>query len=254
MIKKTHIGIPHGNPHHGFTLVELLMTITIIIVLAALSFVITGKIRASAQQTNALSAMRQIGVANVAYYSENNGDINVIRDAGEWGKYEGNGMKFASNSFVGRMQPYLFADLESLGEKPLATQITSAFSNLFKTTDLKTMAGTPFSGVTVTTDGSGIRNPLAVNINLRPKWGKDSPPRRVSSIEDPSRTLYTTYGRYYFDETHGSVYTPLPKPGDRTRGIYYLPNRQGIFCFVDGHVEMLSPPLSENLYGTPPTN
>jgi len=113
MIKNTtHIVTPRRSPCHGFTLVELLVTITIIIVLASLSFSITGKIRASAQQTTLLSAMRQIGIANVGYSAENNGDINVIRDASEKGPYEGGGGdKWFTNSFMGRMQPFLFGGL-----------------------------------------------------------------------------------------------------------------------------------------------
>jgi prepilin-type N-terminal cleavage/methylation domain-containing protein/prepilin-type processing-associated H-X9-DG protein len=254
-INTTRPMTPRGNPHHGFTLVELLVTITIIVVLAALIFSITGKIRASAQQATALSAMRQVAVANVAYYTENNGSINVIRDNGERGLYEGGGgNKWFTNTFVGRMQPYLFAGIESSDGNVFQDQIISSFADLFRTTDIKTMAGTPFSGMTTYGDISGIPNPIAVNFNLRPKWGAQVPPRQVSSIEDPSRTLYLSYGRYYFDNTHGRVYTPVPKPGERPRGIYYLPNYQGIFCFLDGHVEMLSPPISEDLFGKPPTN
>jgi hypothetical protein len=58
-----------------------------------------------------MSALRQIGIANVAYSSENNGSISVLRDVGEWRPWEGNGMKYATNSFIGRMAPYLFPHL-----------------------------------------------------------------------------------------------------------------------------------------------
>lgn len=247
-IEATPIGIPQAPRHGGFTLVELLVSITIIIVLASLVFVVTGRIRASAQQTNAMSALRQTGIANVAYQTENNGAINVIRDAGEWGPHEGPGTAYASNSFMGRMQPYLFAGLGANGEKALAAEIKSSLNVLFNTTDPKTMAGTLFSGVPVTTDGSGISNPISVNSELRPEWGKLNPPLRVSNFGDPSDILYLTYGRYYFDELQGSKYTPLPLPGDRRRTIYYLPNRKAIFSFLDGHVEMLAPPLPERLF------
>ena len=252
MIQTTLIGIPRGKRRHGFTLVELLVTVTIIIVLAALVFAITGKIRTNARQANAVTALRQIGIANAAYYTENNGAINVIRDAGEWGKYEGNGMKYASNSFIGRMQPYLFAGIGTTDEKALAAEIKSSLSSLFNTSNLASMAGTLFSGVPVTTDGSGIPNPISVNSKLRPKWGKDNPPLRVSSFGDPSGILYLTYGRYYFDQVQASAYSPLPLPGDRRRTIYYLPNRKAIFSFLDGHIEMLSPPVPERLFGEQP--
>ena len=246
-IETTHVGSPQGRPRQGFTLVELLVVITIIIVLAALVFVVTGKIRANAQQANAVSALRQIGIANVAYYTENNGAINVIRDTGEWGsEFEGPGSAFASNSFVGRMQPYLFSGTETTNEKTFKIQTESALSDVFGTRDISTMAGTPFSGVPVYKDGSGIANPLSVNIKLRPLWRQA--PLRVSSFGDPSGVLYLTYGRYYFDLLQGSAYTPMPLPGDRRRTIYYLPSRKGIFCYLDGHVELLSPPIPERLF------
>ncbi|MGL5018244.1 MAG: type II secretion system protein [Luteolibacter sp.] len=245
---KTQIDHSHAPHQAGFTLVELLVSVTIIITLAALVFAITGKIRDSAKQTNAMSALRQIALANVAYSSENNGAINVVRDAGEWGPWEGNGMKYATNSFIGRMAPYLFPHLETNNEKTFATEVKSSLNALLQTTDPKTMEGTLFDGVPVTSDGSGFSNPFSVNNSLRPKWGKDNPPLRLASFGDPSDILYLTYGRYYFDEKQASAYRPLPKPGDRARTIYYLPNRKGIFAFLDGHVEMLTPPVLERFF------
>lgn len=247
-IKTTLIGVSRDKSRPGFTLVELLVTITIIIVLAALVFTVTGKVRASAQQANAMSALRQIGIANIAYSAENNGAINVIRDTGEWGEFEGPGNEYASNSFVGRMQPYLFAGIGTKNEKALKTETQSAYADLFKTSNFASMAGTPFSGVPVYGDGSGIPNPISANSRLRPVWGKSSPPLRVSSFGNPSNVLYLTYGRYFFDLLQGSTYTPMPLPGDRRRTIYYLPNRKGIFCFLDGHIEMLSPPIPQRLF------
>lgn len=252
MIHITRTGVTQGKPRQGFTLVELLVSITIIIVLAALVFAVSGKIRANAQQSNLVSAMRQIGIANVSYYSENNGSINVIRDATEKGSYEGAGGKWVGDSFMGRMQPYLFSGLETSDQKKLAASIRTSLGGLFGTTDLKTMAGSPFSGVPVTTDASAIPNPISVNDRLRPRWGNANPPQRVSSYGDPSGILYMTYGRYYFNPLLCEKYTPLPRAGDNRRAIYFLPNRKGIFCFLDGHVEMLSPPIEERRLGLRP--
>ncbi|MEY3895008.1 MAG: hypothetical protein RLZZ214_527 [Verrucomicrobiota bacterium] len=247
-IKPIRIRIPQGGPRQGFTLVELLVTITIIIVLAGLVFVSTGKIRASAQQANAVASLRQIGIANVAYSAENSGAINVIRDPGEWGSgFEGPGSSFASNSFVGRMQPFLFTGIASNNEKNLGLKTESLLGTLFNTTKIESMAGTPFGGVPVYADGSGISNPIAVNIKLRPAWRQA--PLKVSSFGNPSGTLYLALGRYYFDQPQVGEYTPLPLPGDRRRAVYYLPNRKGIFCFLDGHVELVSPPIPDRFLG-----
>lgn len=251
-IKTTLIGVSRDKSRPGFTLVELLVTITIIIVLAALVFTVTGKVRASAQQANALSAMRQIGIANVSYYSENNGQLNTIRDSdGERGSYEAKGGRWVSDSFMGRMQPYLFSGIDTSNQGVFGKQFKASFSQFLGTTDLNTMAGTIFSGVETTTDGSGIRNPIALNDVLRPKWGPASPPSSVSTFGDPSTVLYLTFGRYYFKPVDIQTYKPLPPPGDKSK-IYYLPSRKGIFCFLDGHVEMLSPPIDIRRLGTNP--
>lgn len=240
-------GASRDNPRHGFTLVELLVTIAIIAVIAALAFFSTGKIRGNAQRANAMSSLRQIGIANLAYSAENNGAINVIRDPGEWGsRHEGPGSRYASNSFVGRMQPYLFSGIDGTTERTLQTGTISAYAALLNAKDFMTMTGTPFSGVRPYRDGSGIPNPIAVNIKLRPAWNQA--PLRISSFGDPSRILYLTYGRYYFDVPQGSAYTPLPPPDDTRRAIYFPPNRKAIVCFLDGHIEMIPPPIPERLF------
>ena len=250
MIHTTRIGIPQGRPRHGFTLVELLVSITIIIVLAALVFTVTGRIRTSAKQANAVTSLRQIGIAQAAYSSENNGFINTLRDTGEVGSgFEGGGNAWVSNTFWGRMQPYLFAGIETNNQQALSREIKSSLHGLFNTSDLKTMAGTPFSGISAYGDLSGISVPLAFNAKLKPAWRQ--PPLRVSSVGDPSRVLYCTYGRYFIDHTHGSTYLPLPQPGDNRRAIYFLPNRKAIACFLDGHVELISPPIPERFFKQP---
>ena len=254
MTQTTRIIFSQSRNRQGFSLVELLVAITIIIALAALVFTVTRKIRTNAQQATAMSALRQIGIANVAYSSEHNGAINVIRDANERGPYEGGGGTWVSNSFMGRMQPYLFAGLETSDQRILGAEINKSLSELFGTTDLKTMAGSIFSGVPVTTDGSGVRTPIAVNDRLRPKWGKDNPPFRVSSFGDPASVLYMTYGRYYFNPALAEKYLPLPVAGDNRRAIYFLPNRNGIFCVLDGHIEMLPPPIEERRFGKRPAD
>lgn len=64
------------KPKHlpsGFTLVELLVVITIILVLAALSFLGFGRIRMAADTANTVSNMRQLQTANVSYATDHNG-------------------------------------------------------------------------------------------------------------------------------------------------------------------------------------
>lgn len=59
----------------GFTLVELLAVIAIITILAALIFVVTGKVIVASQRATCASNMRQIGVAILTYAGENKGKL-----------------------------------------------------------------------------------------------------------------------------------------------------------------------------------
>ncbi len=61
-----------ATPSRGFTLVELLVVITIILTLAAMSFAVFTKTRARANNILAISNMRQIGVAISSYLADNN--------------------------------------------------------------------------------------------------------------------------------------------------------------------------------------
>ena len=59
----------------AFTLVELLVVISIVSVLAILSLVVIGKVRASVQSAQCLGNLRQLGVASLLYAADNKGEI-----------------------------------------------------------------------------------------------------------------------------------------------------------------------------------
>jgi len=67
-----HVNRPQ---HSGFTLMEVLVTITIIIVLAALSIISITRMRFSAAKAITINQMRQVGVAALTWGTEkNNGE------------------------------------------------------------------------------------------------------------------------------------------------------------------------------------
>lgn len=63
----------HLNLHSGFTLVELLVAITIMIVIATLAFFGMQSARASADLTVSMNRIKGLGVANAAYAADHNG-------------------------------------------------------------------------------------------------------------------------------------------------------------------------------------
>jgi len=230
----------------GFTLIELLISITIIIVLAALVFTVTGKVRSKAFEANAVTALRQVGTAHIAYAADNNGAINMLRDVGER-QQEGRGGRWVADTFWGRMQPYLFTGIESGNQARLKQQLELSINGFFNSTNAKTMAGTPFQGVAVYGDLSGLPVPFGFNGQIRPAWNQ--PQTRLASVGDPARTIYCAYGRYFLRVSDGKEYRPLPtQGGSGARGYFFLNNRSAIVCFLDGHVEMLTPPIPDRLY------
>lgn len=82
--------------HAGFTLVELVVVITIIVVLAALTITVTSRVKLAAAKTNGISQMRNIGVA-VAVYASDNALTDYFYYANGTGDYyneRGDGSKF----------------------------------------------------------------------------------------------------------------------------------------------------------------
>ena len=85
-----------GLARSGFTLVELLVVITIIGLLAGLSLGALARVRASADQGACVGHLQQIGAATLSYVSDNDGQFPP-NPAGGSGSY----------GYVGEIFPYL---------------------------------------------------------------------------------------------------------------------------------------------------
>lgn len=75
-VMKTRI---HSLHRAGFTLVEMLVVIVIIVSLAALSFVVVGRAREAANRTLSLGNLRQLGIGITSFTAENNGYLPLSR-------------------------------------------------------------------------------------------------------------------------------------------------------------------------------
>ncbi len=83
--------------HAGFTLIEILVVITIVIVLAALTMTVTSRIKRSAAATRSINQMRQIGIA-VATYTADKAMIDafyVSSPVADYWNEPGTGSKYA---------------------------------------------------------------------------------------------------------------------------------------------------------------
>jgi prepilin-type N-terminal cleavage/methylation domain-containing protein len=226
----------HVSPdRRGFTLVEMLVVITIIAVLAALTLVTTRNIKSRAYQANAMSSLRQVAAFNLAYATENNGDINTLR----WPTDKLEGPNWVRNSHWGRLQPYIFPDATG-SDKVLQKAIKQGLDGLFNTDTAKQMPGTALAGARIYRDKSSLALPFAFNKNLVPfeKFAK------TSSFSDPSRILYFTYGNGMFDAEDGKAYAPMALTGEPVASnIYYFADKKAHGVFLDGHIESLQAPI-----------
>ncbi len=233
--------LPLRNPsrHLGFTLVEVMVVISIIAVLALVVVAMTRKIKQKALQTNALSSLRQVAVFSVAYSTEENGNINTYRWPTD--KFEGT-PSWIKNTFWGRLQPYIFTNLSS-SDSNFGKNMTKSVESLFQAdTSNKTYKGTAFAGPRTFADTSGVPMPFSFNQELYPfnEW------KKTSSVRDPSQILYAVIGYGHFKLTHAEKYEPMVTNGTKNPNpIYYMPDRKVLASFVDGHVETLTVPISE---------
>jgi prepilin-type processing-associated H-X9-DG protein len=225
----------------GFTLVELLVAIAIVIVLAAVSFVAMRGVKQKAMQTKAIGPLRQIAEANMAYALENGG-INTLKWVGD----PEEGKPYVGNSFWGRMQPLMFPEIDGAGQKQLQKNLKQQIGQMFSSTDPDKMTGTLLQGAKIYHDGSGLPIPFAFNKKLH-KWGDWINVNRAGS---PAETIYISYGFGMFDEEDGRSYVPMPTNGSKPdNNIYYLPSGKAMVAFLDGHMERLAPPISERKFG-----
>jgi prepilin-type N-terminal cleavage/methylation domain-containing protein len=240
---------PHVSPstrrsNRGFTLVEMLVVITIIAALAGVIFVATRSFKNKAHKTNAMSILRQVAAFNLAYATENNGDINTLR--WETDPLEGK-PNWVKNSYWGRLQPYIFPNASGT-DSALQKSMKQGVDGLFSTNTAKSpieMKGTALSGARIYRDKSGLAVPFAFNVNLAP-WNKFA---KTSRFSDPSQLMYFTYGSGMFNADDGKAYVPMALAGQTvTNNIYYFDDKKTIAAFLDGHIESIEAPIPDRKF------
>lgn len=235
--------------HHraGFTLVELLVVIAIIAVLATLVATAAGKFRQKAREVTALNSIRQVAAANMSYSMENFGDINVLLDPEDERQA---GANYVSLNYWGRLQPYLFDDITATDEKEIADQIKIRLAGIMGTKDLSKMTSTFQQGIKIHTDRSEIPVPFAFNNSVY----RANKYVKTNQFSDPAMVIYFTFGFQRFDGTQAKAYYPMPTgAGTRSgKNIDYFPSKRAAFTFLDGHIEILAPPVNDRHFPETP--
>lgn len=215
----------------GFTLVELLVVIAIVALLAVVALSVVGIVNQKAKQAVAVDTIRQVATANLTYSLENNNEINLLPATS------------VTDSFWGRLIPYLYEDLGSNGQEVVAADLILRLEGFFDSSDLTMMEGTFQNGVNDYEDAVGVPVPFAFNDYLNPERaenGGDSP--KVSTFQDTSQIVHFCYGSGWADEVDAAVYAKLPTGSiARSSAIDWFESRGAAFVFLDGHMEVISP-------------
>jgi prepilin-type N-terminal cleavage/methylation domain-containing protein len=241
--------VPKRNRQLGFTLVELMVVIAIVAVLALIVFGLSSKMIQKAKKVASVNGMRQVAVGTLSYATENNGSLSRVIFSGEntilFEPIPGQGDRWVSNTFWGRLHPYLFSDISPVNQSELAAKIKERLAGMLSTKKLNIMQGTPFQDSRIYSDSSGISLPFAFNSSVS-QWNKLT---KSQSFDDAARIVYFSYGFSTFNESDAQVAVPPPiKNPSAESNIFWYPDKTAAFTFIDGHVEVLSPPLASERF------
>lgn len=230
MNKKSSIS-PHNQS--AFTLIELLTVIAVIAILAAILIPAISNVRKRSASVGALNNARQIGMANLLYSQENQGEI---LGQGLWADtmhlfdnltlYMANAdkseitLQLKQNTLRSVVDPNVPNALQSYGQYPYTWSVNSIFNRRY---------------------GRGAQG-------VGP-WGTDGQravsPRRMLEFEEPSNTLYAVSGGFEFSVAQAEKPELLVTPTGR-QPIFYLhgsdDSTPGVF--LDGHAELMTYPIS----------
>lgn len=230
----------------GFTLVELLVVITIIVVIAALSFGGFAKMLAKSKATKEMENLRQMGPLFTIYASDHNMTLPPCK--GQAVQADGTTVeKQWHETLLGSLFPE--TDPDEFKTKEWWNRNDTFIRNpLFKET------ATP-RGWTPLNPGYGMNEMIPENLALASTGV--APPREelhtirtpLAALGDPGRTpLIAPCDNYFFR------YDPAGMEGFKTGTLKeFLFQGKFPVLFVDGHVESLSPSeyLERKLYLVP---
>lgn len=218
----------HGENEHAFTLTELLVVISIIGILAALLLPSLSQAKTSAQRTQCLGSLRQVGLAVQMYAADNNdrlpavayvtGDPLSTNDCGVF-------YKRLIRGYVG------LEGAASAHDKVFACPADRFFYTwpdlVFQARSLHDEPASDYSSY-VFSGGNGVTNPPPPVLPTRSYPGVFG--KRMADIRDAGRTVLLVESSAVFP---WSWHQPLRLPA----GQCGVNDAKNAFMFVDGHAK-----------------
>ena len=227
------------RPARGFTLLELLVAVAIVIVLAGITFQVADNMKQAANLTSATQRIKDLGQAFVDYTTDSGGllplenaDVpNISADNENWSVAASEAAEYAwYNVLPDRMS---FSSVAELGEKNNPEEFYLDSYPLF-------VKGAPYPKG----DKRFARPYFAIGMNSRLQRRNSEGvkiPGTLASIQQPVNTVMFLERGLPRDRKSSKAqrkFNGSPKANPRAFATRH--NQKGVLLFVDGHVEVRS--------------
>lgn len=204
----------------GFTLVELLVSIGIVVVLVSLGFPIMNSASDRSKEAACLGHAKQLSVAYMTFRTDNNGSVNGL------------GKGLDGSNWMNRMTPYFSIDkYEDIRSKYICPAHPQFLKN------------------------SASHFGWAINSNFNVA---STPFIPFTKVSNPSKVIYAIEGFRTYDWSKGDGQDPnfvaptaflkadtTVPPGQEV----LFPHHKGsVAIFVDGHIELMKAPLARETW------
>lgn len=220
----------------AFTLIELLTVIAIIGILAAIIIPTVSSVRKTAKSSQAVSNIKQIGMATLLYAQDNRGAI-----LGQ-GEEAGTGFKYFELTM---RQWTTYLARSPVGDIQRVNNILGTIRDPFVPNEpafLRSSYATTWAVNRIFNVQKGYQAQ-----GLTDSQNSDRP-RNLSEFTDPSRTIYAMSGAY--EVSSGNIVdASLLNPPTKFQGIYYYhrDGRATPVLFLDGSARIMDFPVDPKL-------
>lgn len=222
--------LPSTRHSKGFTLMEILVVIAIILVLAAIAFPVIATVQNRAQKAVALNNMRQLGSASGSYTSQNDGQLPAEDAKG-------------TDSWASAAQPEnakaWYNSLPVILQQKSVAQYASNPQAFYSRENILFLPAAKYPE----TDKklSAPMFAIAINTKLQRKSDVGEKSARMSQISNPARTVLFLEQGLKGEKPKAMAQQPAydGSPKGSAKSFVARYNGVGVLTFVDGHAELV---------------